>query len=193
MKFKALHRQIRHVEGFEHLLGSIGVVIGRATHQRETGKRDHCINNGFSPVHKEGFYRGPRIEPRRKGGNDAQTPRLKRLDHRIVMGAVARQRIGTHQQNTDRTSDRFFGGLTQHFRVIGNAIGQALMVETSVGVLERWLVGKGVASTGMRIACVAIDQKRHHPTQIGLGPGQPVLQGQKISANILRRARNETQ
>ena len=45
----------------------------------------------------------------------------------------------------------------------------------------------------MRIACVAIDQKRYHPTQISLRTGQPILQSQKIGADILRRARDKAQ
>ena len=67
------------------------------------------------------------------------------------------------------------------------------MVKARVGVLERRFVSQHIPSTGMRIACVAIDQKRYHPTQISLGTGQPILQSQKIGADILRRARDKAQ
>ena len=113
MKFEALHCQIGHVEGFEHFLRGVGVVIGRAAHERETGERNHRIDNRLTPIHKESLYRGPRIEPRRKCGNDPQTPRFKRLDNRIVMGAVSRKRIGAHQQNTYRAGNRSLGGLAE--------------------------------------------------------------------------------
>ena len=109
------------------------------------------------------------------------------------MRAVARQRIGPHQQDTHRALPRFFGCFAQQFWIIGDAIRQTLVIEAGIRVLKWRLVSHRIANHGMGIACVSVNQKGHHPSQIGLRACQPVLERQKIGTHVLRGTGDETE
>ena len=48
LKLHRVRRDIGHIEFGQHFFGGAGVVVGRATHQREAGERNNCVHRGLA-------------------------------------------------------------------------------------------------------------------------------------------------
>ena len=102
-----LHRrdgEVGHVEPGEHVLGRLGVVVGRPADQREAGQRHQGVDQRLAVTQEEPLDRRTRIEPGGKGRDHAQAARLQRRDDAVVVTGVAGQQVGAHQQQADRAA-----------------------------------------------------------------------------------------
>ena len=101
LKFQRVGGEIRHVEGRQYVLRRLGIVVGGAPHQRKSGQRDQRVDHRHAVPDEEFVDRRPRIEAGRKRRNDAQTARLERGDHAVIMRGVARKQVGAQHEDAD--------------------------------------------------------------------------------------------
>ena len=67
LELHGLGGEIGHVQLGQSLLGTLGVVVGRAAHEREAAERNHRIDDRQPILHEEPFDGGPLVEACRKG------------------------------------------------------------------------------------------------------------------------------
>ena len=110
------------------------------------------------------------------------------------MLGVAGDQIRTQQQHTDTAFGRlWFDDLRQLHQVGMQTRLHARVVDTDLGVLG----GGGHFQSGglvwYRLLGVAVYQVQHQVVDIFLRAAQPVLQGEEIGAQVLRRAGHKPQ
>ncbi len=187
------HRQVRHVELRQRLLGGVGVVVGRTADEREAGERDERVDHRLAVAQEEALHGRARVEAAGEGGDHAQPARLERSDHAVVVRAVAGEQVRAHDEHADRAALAARGHARQRGDAVGEAPVDARVVDADLGVLDRKL-GLGEAmQRSSRPARVAVDEVVHEVRHVLLGAREPVLQGEEIGAHVLCRAGNEAQ
>ena len=184
------HGEVGDIERGERRLGRPGVVIGRPPDQREPGQRHDGVDDGPALVEEEALHGRSCVEPGGEGRDHAQPARLERGDDAVIVGGVAGQQVGAHQQQTDRAGGSDAG---QPFGALGEPPGQARVVDADLGVVDRQRHLGPAAQRRPRPVRIAIDQQPDHVGDVLLRARQPILQGQEVGADVLGRARDETQ
>ena len=103
LEFDRQGGQIGDVQLGQDRFGRLGVVVGRSADQREAGERDDRIDRRLAVLQEEPLDRRARIQTACKRRDDLQAACFERLDHTIVVGGVAGQHVGAHEQQTDAT------------------------------------------------------------------------------------------
>ena len=67
------------------------------------------------------------------------------------------------------------------------------MIDADLGVFDRRIGADCATPTSVRAARVAVDEEADEIGDVLVGAGEPILQGEEISAEILRRAWDEAQ
>ena len=103
-----------------------------------------------------------------------------------MLGVVGNQ-VGAQHQHADPSFGGFgFDHMGQVAHVGVQAVFHARVVGAHLGVLHRFAHLHHAAAQG--VFCIAIDQHQHHVVDVLLRAAQPVLQAQKVKAQILGRA-----
>ena len=182
---------IGQVEARERLNRRVGVVVGRPTDEREAGQVDDRIDRRLAVLHEERLDCGPCVEPSGKGRHHFEARRFHAGDHTIVMRGVSAQQVGAQHQQADpalRALD-----LRQSRELFGQRSFCARVVDPDFGIVLRRL-GRRMAPPRFALASgVAVDQRARHRDHIVVRSGEPVLQGEKIGAHVLRGAGDEFQ
>ena len=194
LKLGRMGGNIGHIERGEHILGCLGIVVGRPADQRETRERDHRIDGRLAVTHEKLVNCRAGVEAGRKGRDHPKAARFERRNHAIVMTVVAGQQIGPQHQHPDRAQGRVdIGRQRQVLHALGHARCHAGVIDTELRILHRRsrlrLTTKGLA----RSIGIAVDQKSDQVEHVFLRTAQPVLQRQEIAADILRGTRDELQ
>src|SRR5208337_4990506 len=113
LKFERMGGYIGDVEFAQKIRGAGCVVVGRAADQRKAGQGNESVDRRNAVPLEEGLDRRARIEAAREGRNDPQSPLLQRRDHGVVVGRVVGEKIGTHQQEADRSDGLLHGWARQ--------------------------------------------------------------------------------
>ena len=186
-------RQVGHVQPRQDVFGGVGVVVGRATDEREAGQRDQCVDGGLSVPEEVRLDGRSVVQAGREGGNHAQATRLQRGNDAVVVAGVAGQQVGAHHQQAHGAVLAAGGHARQVVRRGRQALRHARVVDADFGVVQRCGRLEAAAQALAWAVGVAVDQELHQVEHVLFGPGQPVLHGQEIGAHVLRRAGNETQ
>ena len=96
LEFHRMRGDIGHIQRRQHFLGRVGVVVGGAADQAESGQRDDRVDRSAAPSCMK-YRRSPgadRVRWRRPG--PAQSLRLQRRDHAVIMRRITGQRVGPH-------------------------------------------------------------------------------------------------
>ena len=101
LELQGVGREIGHVQRGEHILGSLGIVVSRTTHQGEACQRHQCVDPHNAVLNEKLIDRGTRIESRCKGRNHAQAARLEGRNHAIVVPGVTGQQVGAQHEHAD--------------------------------------------------------------------------------------------
>ena len=191
LELDGLGSDVGNIERGQHLFGRLGVVVGGAAHQGETGQRDHGIDRRSTVAQEKGFDRRALVEADGEGRHDLQSLCLQCCNGAIVVTCIARQDVRAHQQQPDPASALRRLQARKLARLLGDAPRQSRVVESQVRVVERRLGRQRTAQAAARTGRVAVDQKADEMHDVMLGSGQPVLQRQEVGAHVLRRAGNE--
>ncbi len=133
LEFQRLRGDVGHVEIGERGLGGARVVVGGAADQGETGEGDDRVDDRASVALEEAVDGRPRVEAGGEGRDDREALLLQRADDAVVVGGVAGEHVGAHDQDADRSRAppaRQAGG------VRAGAAGQIGMVEADVRVID---------------------------------------------------------
>ena len=191
LEFDRMRRDIGHVETGQRFHRSIHVVIGGTADQREAGQVDDRIDLRLAVPDKKFLDRRPGVEAVGEGGNDAQATGFQRPDHAVIMAGIAAEQIGAQHQQPDRAGRLL--RCRQSCRIFGQPLLQVGMIDTHFGIFTGWL-GSHLAKQRRAVARgIAVDQRAHHVDDIVVRSGQPVLHGQEILPDILRRTGNEAE
>jgi hypothetical protein len=68
-------REVGHVQRRQHVLGRLGIVVGRAADQREAGERDHGVDDRPAVLHEEALDRRAGVQTGGEGRDHAQATR----------------------------------------------------------------------------------------------------------------------
>ena len=185
--------QVGHVHLREDLLGGAGVVVGRATHQRESGQGNDRVDHAVPVLDEVLLDRGSRVEPGRECRDHPQSARLHRGDHAIVVAGIAGQQVRAQHQNPDGAGGRTVRGAGERRRIGRYPTHHPRMVDAHVRILDRRLRLGDTAQTAPRTVGVAIDQHPDHVQHVLVGAAEPVLKRQEVGAQILRGTGNESQ
>ena len=124
---------VGNVEARQHFLGGLGVVVGRAADKREAGQRDQASTVGRPFLKKNFSIAGRASRPVAIGGNDSQAAGLERGDDAVVVGGVAGEDIGPHDEQADGAL-LAFAGRRQHVGALGDAARQPRVIDADVGI-----------------------------------------------------------
>ena len=188
-----LHRlgcDVRHIDAREHLFRRAGIIVGGSADQREAGERHHGVDAGAAVLHQEGLDRRTGIKAARENRNDLQPLRLEGGDHAVVMRRVACENVGAQHQETD-PARCLPKGARQVRDLFADARGEPGMIDADFRIGDR--IGDLETSTEALARTIGefVDQQPHEVRDVAFRTGQPILQGQEIDAQILRRAGNE--
>ena len=181
---------VGHVELGQHVLGSLGVVVGRAADERKAGKGHHRVDDRPRALKEIGAHRRARIETAAEGWNDAQAAGLERRDHTVVVPGVAGEDVGAHDEHADRPG---LAGARKVLPLFRDLLAGAGMIKADVGIAFGRQRGRVTAQGLTGSARIAVDQHADELLDVVVRPGEPVLQPQEIAAHVLRLARNEAQ
>jgi hypothetical protein len=108
------------------------------------------------------------------------------------MRCIVCQQIGTHQQQTDRAL-RGTGRGRQEICPLADPALDARVVDADIGIFDRRTYLECAPQPDPVAAGVAVHEIADQITHVFFRTGQPVLHCQEVSADVLRRARNEAQ
>ena len=91
LEFDWMGRNVGDIQTRQYFFCGVSVVVGRSTHQRESGEGDDGIDHDLTVFDEKFLDGGSRIQSRCKCGNDLQALYLKRGNHRIVVLGVVGQ------------------------------------------------------------------------------------------------------
>ena len=159
---------VRNIQGGQRLLGCGRIVIGRTANQAEPGQADQCIDCRLAIFPEEGVNGRAAVESGCKGWDHPQALGLKRCDHAVIMGRVAREHIGTHQQQPDGAGGARRVRACTHRRVgersetIGNAASRKVrVINPGLGIFRGRRHCQRAPQRRPLARRVSVDQKAH--------------------------------
>ena len=191
-----LHRQggeIGDVQGGQGLLGGLVVVVGRSADQGEAGQGNHGIHRRPAVAHEKTLQGRAGVQAAGEGRDHLEATGLKGGDDGVVVGGVASQDVGAHQQQADPP---FPGRSRRHGQAVEihhHPLLQARVIETDLGVFHRWRDLEGASQGAAGAVGVAVEQIDHQGGDVLVRTRQPVLQGQEIGPHVLSGAGDEAQ
>ncbi len=192
LELERMRGEVRQVELGERLGGGGRVVVRRAADEAEARQRDHRVDHRLAVADEELVDRRARVEPARKGGNDAQAAILERLDDAVVMAGVVAEDVRPQDEHPDRAANR-----PRRARQVGGALRHPArhrrVIDAEFGIVGRGGGGHRPAQRPARAVGVAVDEVADEVGEILVRPRQPVLQRQEIGADVLRGAGDEAQ
>ena len=190
LELDRMGRQIGHVEPGQDVGRRRGVVIGRAADQREPGQRHQRVDGRHAIAQEIGLESRAGVETAGEGRDHAQALGLERRDDAVIMGRIASEHVGAHHQQPDR-SGRAAG--PQMLEPLDDAPPGGRMVEPDLRIEGRRRGLQCPREMPPLTDGIARDQQPHEARQVLLRPGQPILQGEEVVADVLGGARNEAQ
>ena len=184
--------QIRYVEGRENFFGCLGVVVGRAADQRESGEGHDRIDDRATVLAEEFFDGWALVESACEDRHHAQAARFEGSDRAVVVARIVRQQIRAQHEQADCAANGT-RGCGQQICPLAQAALHARVVDADIRIVDGRLRIHGVAQIAPCAVRVAPDQQTHHVREIGFRASEPVLQHQEISAHVLCRAGDEAQ
>ena len=191
-----LHRQggeIGHVQGGQGLLGGLVVVVGRAADQGEAGEGDHGVHRRPAIAHEETLQGRAGVQTAGEGRDHLQATVLEGGDDGVIVGGVASQDVGAHQQQAHPSLPRRTCRRWQPGEVNADPLLEARVIEADLGILQRrWHLEAAAQRTAGAIG-IAVDEIDHQGGNILVRTRQPVLEGEEIGAHVLGGAGDKAQ
>ena len=191
-----LHRQggeIGDVQGGQGLLGGLVVVVGRSANQGEAGQGDHGIHRRPAVAHEKALQGRAGVQAAGEGRHHLEAPVLEGGDDGVIVGGVAGQDIGAHQQ---QAHPPFPGRPRRHGQpgeIHHHALLQSRVIETDLGIFHRRRDLEGATQGAAGTIGVAVEQIDDQGGDVLVRARQPVLQGEEIGAHVLGGAGDEAQ